>query len=288
MNIKFFFTSSLLPVLFAFIACASSLPARGYGLFYQPLAKDTSITAKQWNTMLELAVQQGASSLIIQWTRYQGYDFVKNGTLQNVLAAAEKHDLPYWIGLTLPVDYFSPHQGGIAFTAKFIEGLTLSNRQLATLQLLGFDDSALFRGWYLPVEISSEDLKKAHSQQRVTSAIEKFKQRTNAPLAISYYMAQKATTNLALEHINHLNKSIDHLWVQRGNGLNARPGFDELLPQLPCQIGVINELFIESKTSSGEFFASGKSRQPQEVLLKSCHPQLMFSLRYMADIDLPR
>lgn len=263
--------------------------AQGYGIFYQPLTKDSDLTARQWLSIIEDAKGRGATSLVLQWSRYQSVDFNRTGGLRHAIAAAQAHNMPYWFGLALPDGYFTPGPpNDLAFTAGFKQGLSENNRYLATLELLGFDSGEHFKGWYLPMELSTRDLRKPETLSTVVQALEKFTSGIDAPVAISYYLSTDSTEQNVLAHVGALMKAADVLWVQRGNGLVNPPDLLPLLPQLPCFAGIVNELFIETRGAGEQFTASEMSLPPEAILLDTCHPQYVFSLRYLPDSLLPR
>lgn len=255
--------------------------------FYQPLNRDTILSPADWQRLFRQAHQQGLTALVIQWTRYGEQDFMMaDRQLQQVLQLALQYNIRIWVGLAADPDYFHQMEQPFEQRQQYLQQqLAVNVEQLNRLHFLLGDYQSIFAGWYLPFEINDNDLNNTEQATWLRQQLNAFAAGAGAPVAVSTFSnGNLQPDSFALQLQLLVNDGLT-VWFQDGSGaeLLAGDGRNTLLQQLDCRIGVIIEAFRQPQY--GEHFsarpASGNELHKATKAIRSCHPKLYFSLRYL-------
>jgi len=253
-------------------------------VFYQPLVRDQHLSTAQWQQILASAQQQGMTALALQWGQYGEVAFyAETGPAAALLAAAEQSKLPLWLGLYADPLYFQ------AMTAEGADKKQYFKQQLSlSLEVRRKWLSYIARhplqlqGWYFPMELNDTDFVDADYLKWLKTEFKRIAQVVDQPLAISLYYNAMVPVAHWIASAEQIAQSKLQLWVQDGYGVTQpQQNRELLLKQLPCSFSVIAEQFRQVSAADQVFQARSLTLAEQQQQSRSCHPRILFELRYM-------
>lgn len=255
--------------------------------FYQPLNRDIVLRPADWQRLFKQAHQQGLSALVVQWTRYGEQDFMAaDRQLQQVFQLALQYNIRIWVGLAADPDYFRQMEQPFEQRQHYLQRqLEINLEQLNRLHFLLGEYQPIFAGWYLPFEIHDNDLNNIEQATWLRQQLKTFAVSAGDTVAVSTFSNGNLQPESFARQLQLLADDGLTVWFQDGSGaaLLGGEGRNTLLQQLDCRIGVIIEAFRQPQY--GESFsarpASGKELSNATNAIRSCHPKLYFSLRYL-------
>lgn len=253
-------------------------------VFYQPLVRDQHLTTAQWQQILTSAQQQGMTALALQWGQHGEVAFyAETGAAAALLAAVEQMKLPLWLGLYADPLYFQTITATGTDKKKYFKqqlNLSLEVRR----KWLGYiaRHPLQLQGWYFPMELNDTDFTDAAYVHWLRAELKRIAQVLEEPLAISLYYNDVVPVKDWLAAAEQIAESKLQLWVQDGYGVTqAQSNRALLLTQLPCSFSVIAEQFKQVSAPDEIFRARPLTAEEQQQQSRSCHPRILFELRYM-------
>ena len=123
--------------------------------FLQPTVAHQSWGIEQWRSELRNLRRIGVDTLIVQWSRYDGVDFVtagkgKEGLIELVAKTAGEFGLDLYVGLSLSKIWSQPQ----VLNAELVHAELEANKALAKTIYTQLGRHLHFRGWYIPHELT--------------------------------------------------------------------------------------------------------------------------------------
>ena len=121
--------------------------------FLQPTLRHQEWDSQDWKQQLENIKKLGITEVIVQWTRFEGVEFISatgDSLVSKILQAAKSTNTDIYLGLSLSKLWSSPD----AWSVQTVQKELRENRELAERILRQAGDHPRFRGWYVPHEIT--------------------------------------------------------------------------------------------------------------------------------------
>ncbi|MAR65888.1 MAG: DUF4434 domain-containing protein [Crocinitomicaceae bacterium] len=251
-------------------------------LFYQPLRRDSRISSSDWSYVWREAYRNQYRTVIIQWTQFGDFLIDQEAWLLTSLQIAQQEGLDLIVGLYADPS-FSQTILQAGWEDRFEEYWTsLQRRSLSLhsklLPLLKEREIEVI-GWYFPSELSDRLFTTIGRRRFTQNQLQLLSQRLNKPLHISAYNLGYLSPKANATWLSGLQDIGLHVWWQDGAGVKdlSEPALQAYFNQLPCDVGIVREAFIQSSSSENTFRA--EYLPPKEY--DSCHLTGVFSLRYM-------
>lgn len=253
-----------------------------HGIFYQPQNRDAALSSGQWDDIWKHTRDAGFDRIMVQWTRYGEDDLGGNtGWLAQALTSAEQHGLKLVLGLTQDPEYYATLPDNPRFASYWYQQMSEAIRQQRRLQ----DEWALHPvGWYLPLELDDWLFRDKSVRHELLEQLASTAEALDGELHLSMFTGGFLSPALYAEWADTLAHNGWHVWWQDGHGTHGlSPQVRDTYEQaLTCDIGVIREAFKVVSAEDEDFRAEPATPQTEP---DSCHPQAVFSLRYMSWAD---
>lgn len=276
-RIKFRFFVALL-----FVHLLPSISKAGGTLFYQPLNRDRSVNAFEWEQIWREAYRRDYNQIVVQWTAYGEQLFDQDNWLLNSLEIANQAGLDLIIGLYADPS-FSQTILQAGWEDRFEEyWISLQRRSLSYQQSLLpvlKQRNISVKGWYFPPELSDRLFTTGERRRFTRQQLILMAEHLNHPLHISAYNLGYLSPQANANWLSSLQQLGLHVWWQDGSGANDLPAptLEVYHNELPCAVSVVREAFVKISGTDEPFAA--KHSPPRNY--DSCHSNAIFSLRYM-------
>ncbi|UTV26638.1 DUF4434 domain-containing protein [Photobacterium atrarenae] len=264
------------------------LPSRqpATDLFYQPLNQDQPVSERQWTTLAHTLRQEGIATLIVQWSHYGPETFGgPQGWLAENLETLMQAGLPLWFGLYSDPGYFKKIHSDAGSQQHYLyQYFAAVNATYQQWQPWLNRHRHQIRGLYLPLELSDYDFPTAAQRAQLSQILARQVDRYPYPLMISLYLAGKLTDAEIAEWVSQLTAMGLRVYVQDGAGTQSLDSAtrQRYLSQLPCNVGLVKEIFQQDKSSRQFQAARLEAAAYQQIRHQtSCHPRALFSMRYL-------
>ncbi|AXN29973.1 DUF4434 domain-containing protein [Vibrio coralliilyticus] len=274
----------VLLTLFSLSACQHDAPEEK-GIFYQPLSRDKPVSPEQWRTLLSEVERVGIRSLVVQWNQYGEEAFGgRQGWLAARLESTIEQGSKIWLGLYADPDYFQSIHGTAQqqnrYLQSYFEELGANYQRWHSWVERHRHGVA---GLYIPMELSDYDFDTKEKRKQLEYLLQQHVKQYDIPLMISVYLSGAMSpkkTQYWLQDLTGLGLKV-LLQDGRGTQLLDDETWDEYAQQLGCDIGIINEIFVQQE---GNGFSARKLNLDQfQAVMKQtpCHASVLFSLRYL-------
>jgi len=207
----------LLFVLLLFSACQKRREVKY--LFYQPLLKDKIEWERVFFTMHSL----GLKILILQWSRYDMVDFIKNKVwLEKILEEAKVQNIQVVVGLYGDNRYFKNIEDKKLNLPIYFDKLYKINIQQAQKIYKVAKNFSNFSGWYFVEEVDDLNFKEKRREKalkvywkRLSCEIDKVADRA---IYLSAFYGQNSSPQEYAEMLNRVVPKGVHLLLQSGIG----------------------------------------------------------------------
>ncbi|PSV35730.1 MULTISPECIES: DUF4434 domain-containing protein [unclassified Photobacterium] len=272
--------------LFLLIGCQNTAQKNDLSIFYQPLNQDYDISIKQWQHFGTEIKKLGVQNVVIQWTQYGNETFGEShGWLAKRMEVLQDNNIKLWVGLYSDPNYFRQiHTDQTAqkvYLKQYFDKLHESYLQWR-VWLKVYANKV--QGLYLPLELSDYDFKTPAQREQLAEILAQQVKLYDQPLMISLYLSgelPQKQIKLWTEQLTNLGLIV---YVQNGAGTQALSADERhaYLNDLDCNVGIIREIFVQDKAYKS-FKADRISKGKLDGILneKTCHPDAMFSLRYL-------
>ncbi|WP_318477533.1 DUF4434 domain-containing protein [Photobacterium leiognathi] len=267
-------------------SCKQKVDNHDLGIFYQPLNQDRDISLKQWKDFASEIKGIGVKNVVIQWTKYGNESFGEShGWLAQRMEALQNDNIKLWIGLYSDPNYFreihTNAAGQKVYLTEYFNKLHKSYEQWQTWLRI---HSNQVQGLYLPLELTDYDFKTAVQREQLANILKQQVKQFDKPLMISLYLSGQIPEHQIKQWIDQLTSLGLAVYVQDGAGTQALAADTRkaYLESLGCNVGVIREIFVQDKAAKS-FKADRVSKGRLDSILdeETCHPNTMFSLRYL-------
>ena len=216
--------SKLLFILFVLLitACEKKQSNReATYLFYQPLLKDQK--SIEWKEILSTMHSFGMGTLILQWSRYDVVDFMKQKAwLKEILKEAEVQNIEVVIGLYGDNRYFKNIENKKLNLSLYFDKLYKINLQQAKQVYKVAKAFPNFSGWYFTEEVDDLNFKDKEREEalkvywmQLSNAIKKVE---NKPVYLSGFYGQNSSPQEYATMLNNVIPKDAHLLLQSGVG----------------------------------------------------------------------
>lgn len=266
--------------LLVFCLLLSSLTVRADGrIFYQPLNVDAGLSQAQWQRIWQDTANQGAQTVIVQWTAYGDSNFGgANGWLASSLKQAHAQGLKLVLGLSMdPAYYQRINELDSAGLGAYWQAQL--GRSLAQQQSLRKDWKLPVSGWYLPLELDDFHFLAVDRRETLHRQLKDFAGKLDAPLHVSAFSAGKLAPQVNGQWLGGLASTGIQVWWQDGAGTGRLPPLvrNSYASALPCTVGIVREAFRQVSAEGQPFRAEPAA---PDTTSAGCHPTAVFSLRY--------
>ncbi|TVT86121.1 DUF4434 family protein [Pseudomonas sp. H3(2019)] len=248
-------------------------------IFYQPLNVDASLSQAQWQQVWQASAEQGATTVIVQWTAYGDSAFGgASGWLANSLRLAQALGLKLVLGLSMdPAYYQRIDQLDSAGLASYWQAQL--GQSLAQQQKLRKDWKLPVSGWYLPLELDDAHFTAVDRREQLQRQLQSFARQLDAPLHISAFSAGKLAPQVNADWLGELASNGIQVWWQDGVGTGRLPPVvrNSYASALPCSVGIVREAFRQLSAEGQPFRAEPAT---PDATSNGCHPTAVFDLRY--------
>ena len=265
-------------------------------LFYQPIIKDKI----EWREVFSTMNSFGMKILILQWSRYDIVDFLKQKEwLEEILKEAKNQNIQVIIGLYSDNKYFKNIENKGLDLSTYFNRLYKINLQQAKQVYIVAKAFPNFLGWYLTEEIDDLNFKSKIREEELKVYLKKLskeiKKVANRPIFISAFYGKNSSPKEYATLINRVLPKGVHLLLQSGVGaklvkleesknymknfkMSYRGQFIPIVELFTIEKKDIRVMGINSIKKQIEFFRND---------IKSSSIAL-FSLRYLFDEELLR
>ncbi|MBY5924719.1 MULTISPECIES: DUF4434 domain-containing protein [unclassified Halomonas] len=247
-------------------------------LFYQPQNHDELLTRERWQTLWQQAADHGVDTLIVQWTRYGDDTFGgAEGWLADALVEAERQGLELILGLHQDPAYYDTLPDNARFAHYWYQLLARSAaQQQAILQQWPLTPV----GWYLPQELDDWLFRDPGVRDELVSQLASASTALAGPLHLSMFSGGFVTPQVYTAWAEAISDSGWQVWWQDDEGTR---NLDPLVRSdyrhaLSCRVGIVREAFSRTSGATEPFHAIPT---PPRRPARDCHPDAVFSLRYM-------
>ncbi|MAY72497.1 MAG: DUF4434 domain-containing protein [Halomonas sp.] len=251
---------------------------RSETLFYQPQNRDATLNQHQWQALWQRARENGVDTLIVQWTQYGEETFGgAEGWLARALVDAERQGLGLILGLYQDPEYYDTLPDNARFSHYWYQQLA----QAGDLQQQIQQQWPLSpEGWYLPAELDDWLFHDPGVRQELTRQLTSASQQLAGPLHLSMFGGGFVTPQVYSAWAEDIADSGWQVWWQDDEGArNLEPFMRQAYRDaLSCRIGVVREAFARTSATQSAFQASPATPRQRS---NDCHPDAVFSLRYM-------
>ena len=190
-------------------------------LFYQPLLKDQK--SIEWKEILSTMHSFGMGTLILQWSRYDVVDFMKQKVwLKEILKEAEAQNIEVVIGLYGDNRYFKNIENKKLNLSLYFDKLYKINLQQAKQVYKVAKAFPNFSGWYFTEEVDDLNFKDKEREEalkvywmQLSNAIKKVE---NKPVYLSGFYGQNSSPQEYATMLNNVIPKDAHLLLQSGVG----------------------------------------------------------------------
>ncbi len=201
------------------------------------------------------------------------------------MEALQNDNIKLWIGLYSDPNYFreihTNAAGQKVYLTEYFNKLHKSYEQWQTWLRI---HSNQVQGLYLPLELTDYDFKTAVQREQLANILKQQVKQFDKPLMISLYLSGQIPEHQIKQWIDQLTSLGLAVYVQDGAGTQALAADTRkaYLESLGCNVGVIREIFVQDKAAKS-FKADRVSKGRLDSILdeETCHPNTMFSLRYL-------
>ncbi len=201
------------------------------------------------------------------------------------MEALQNDNIKLWIGLYSDPNYFreihTNAAGQKVYLTEYFNKLHKSYEQWQTWLRI---HSNQVQGLYLPLELTDYDFKTAAQREQLANILKQQIKLYDEPLMISLYLSGQLTQSKIKQWTDQLTNLGLIVYVQDGAGTQAlsTDERDAYLDDLGCNVGIIREIFVQDKATKS-FKADRVSKEKFDSILdeETCHPNTMFSLRYL-------
>ncbi|ALM53297.1 DUF4434 domain-containing protein [Halomonas huangheensis] len=250
-----------------------------HGIFYQPQNADASLSSTQWDELWQHTRDVGFDRVFVQWTRHGNSDFGGgNGWLAQALTSAEEHGLKLVVGLSQDPHYYSVLPDNAGFASYWQQQMLETARQQRIVQ----DEWPLNPvGWYLSLELDDWLFRDPDVRNELNRQLADTARTLDGQLHLSMFTGGFLPPRRYAEWANTLTGNGWQVWWQDGHGTHSLdPALRATYEQdLACNIGIVREAF-NTLSAPHETFRAEPAQPHTDP--NSCHPQVVFSLRYMS------
>lgn len=201
------------------------------------------------------------------------------------MEALQNDNIKLWFGLYSDPNYFreihTNAAGQKVYLTEYFNKLHKSYEQWQTWLRI---HSNQVQGLYLPLELTDYDFKTAAQREQLANILKQQIKLYDEPLMISLYLSGQLTQSKIKQWTDQLTNLGLIVYVQDGAGTQAlsTDERDAYLDDLGCNVGIIREIFVQDKATKS-FKADRVSKEKFDSILdeETCHPNTMFSLRYL-------
>lgn len=256
-----------------FLVCIAS-PVQSKTLFYQPLLQDEEISQQQWDEQLLIAHTQGYDDIVFQWIKFGEVNFLKSEIIQRVFNSTHASKFSFWLGLYMPEQYYQCFESAKIEPECKHEHIIEQQISLSEdLETFTVQKNIKLSGWYIPTELTNKYLQH-HEIQLMLESLSKWRLSIDRKLAMSYFFGYPNTLKKSKEDISYLINSGFHIFLQKGNGLLESKNIDTLIDEMPCDLHLVHEVFVETDSNVLKPLNT-------PIVHTSCHQLAVFSLRYL-------
>ncbi len=267
-------------------SCEQKADSQDLSIFYQPLNQDRGISLQQWKEFGQEIRVIGIKNVVIQWTQYGNETFGEShGWLAQRMEALQDDNIKLWVGLYSDPNYFreihTNATGQKVYLTEYFNKLHKSYVQWKTWLRI---HSSKVQGLYLPLELSDYDFKTPEQREQLAQILKQQVKLYDEPLMISLYLSGQLPQSQIKQWTDQLTNLGLIVYVQDGAGTQALSTDERhaYLDDLGCDVGIIREIFVQDKAAKS-FKANRVSKGKFDSILneETCHPNTMFSLRYL-------
>ncbi|WP_080898865.1 DUF4434 domain-containing protein [Photobacterium angustum] len=222
----------------------------------------------------------------MQWTQYGNEAFGEShGWLAQRMEALQDDNIKLWVGLYSDPNYFREIHTNTTeqkvYLTEYFNKLHKSYVQWKTWLRI---HSNKVQGLYLPLELSDYDFKTPAQREQLANILKQQIKLYDEPLMISLYLSGQLPQSQIKQWTDQLTNLGLIVYVQDGAGTQALSTDERhaYLDDLGCNVGIIREIFVQDKAAKS-FKADRVSKEKFDSILneETCHPNTMFSLRYL-------
>ncbi|PSV21995.1 hypothetical protein C0W44_07290 [Photobacterium leiognathi subsp. mandapamensis] len=271
---------------FLLTGCEQTVDSHDLGIFYQPLNQDRDIPLQQWQHFGTEIKSIGIKNVVIQWTKYGNEAFGEShGWLAKRMEALQEDNIKLWVGLYSDPNYFRQiHSDAATQKAYLNEYFAQLHKSYLQWQTWLKIHASKVQGLYLPLELTDYDFKTPAQREQLAQILKQQVKLYDEPLMISLYLSGQLPENQIKQWTEQLTGLGLIVYVQDGAGTQALATDERhaYLNNLGCNVGVIREIFVQDKDAK-TFKADRVSKGKLDSILneQTCHPNTMFSLRYL-------
>ncbi len=209
--------SILLLILLFFSSCQKRREV-SY-LFYQPLLNDKI----EWREIFSTMNSFGIKILILQWSRYDVVDFMKQkGWLEEILKEAEAKNIKVIVGLYSDNKYFKNIENKSLNLSSYFDTIYNINIQQAKQVYSVAKEFSNFLGWYFTEEIDDLNFKEKKKEEALKAYFKRLskgiKRVANRPIFLSAFYGQNSPPKEYASMLNRVIPKRIHLLLQSGVG----------------------------------------------------------------------
>lgn len=248
-------------------------------IIYQPLNSDMHLSQGQWRQIWQASVEQGAHTLIVQWTSYGDQTFGgADGWLARALRLAHEQGLKLVMGLYMDAAYYQRIDRLDSAGLASYWGAQLG-RSLAQQRHVRQQWNLPVEGWYLPMELDDFHFLDSGRRDALQRQLKTFSDQLDAPLHISAFSVGKLAPGVQAQWLAQLAGLNIQVWWQDGAGTARLPALvrQGYAAALPCTVGIVHEAFRQTSKQGQPFRAAPAAPASTAI---SCHPVAVFELRY--------